>query len=45
MSKKTCRDCTLPIHEYKQVIQLDEEVCENCQITSTGDTDYDSEED
>lgn len=31
-----CRECSLPIRPFKQVVQIDPEVCEECHIIVLG---------
>jgi hypothetical protein len=51
MSHKHCRECSLDIRlPFKQVVQIDDEVCEECHIAVLGaeefpdDINLDSEE-
>ena len=41
---KDCRECGLPVQEYKQILQVDEEVCEPCSLASIGAKEFPSTE-
>lgn len=43
MSEELCRECELPIKRYKQVVQQDDEVCENCQLAAMGSEEFPDE--
>ena len=40
MSDKKCKECTLPVTEYKTVKQTDPDICEACHLTKMVDRDY-----
>lgn len=44
MEDNNCTECGLPVSEYRQIIQLEDDVCENCQLAALGDEEFPSEE-
>lgn len=41
---KECRECGLPVQEYKQVLQQEEDLCESCMLVTIGEIEFPSEE-
>ena len=41
--EQECRECTLPVREYKQFTQQEEDLCEFCFIAVMSGSDQDSD--